>query len=210
MDAFLSAGVTIGNDQVQVTLTIALQLRPPCKRRTDGKIPGGGPCGALVVRLPVADSELASRSARFLPLVSDPGCVDRTRFSIDPDRRRPFQFFGLGDGNGRRPDILRAEESGHEDVRVLCLIGIANRSKPQYQIPVGIRFQLIMGKKGLDEGLDSRRIDLGTGQQPPFPRVRGHALRNGRNGGEKNYRTEEFPSALPVRCKHSAELLVAG
>ena len=69
------------------------------------------------------------------------------------------------------PTVLRADQAGHEDVRVLGLVGVANRGKSQKQVSAGTGFQLIVGKERLDESLDSRRVDLDTGQQLPFRRI---------------------------------------
>ena len=60
MDALFSAGMAIGNSQVQVTSFVSHELRPPRKLRPDRELERWRPSGPAILRSPIADPELTS------------------------------------------------------------------------------------------------------------------------------------------------------
>ena len=114
----------------------------------------------------------------------------------------------FGDGNGWIPAILRADEAGHEDVRVFFVSLLCDCGKPKHQGSTGIRFQLIVGEGVLDEGPDFRRVDPDSGQQPPLPRVGGQTLCTGSGDErEKDDAGKQPPKSL-VRVNKLENLLL--
>ena len=137
--------------------------------------------------------------------MADPGSMDRTRPVIDPNGGRPLGVSVFGDGNGWIPAILRAEEVGHEDVRVFFVSLLCNCGKPKHQVSTGIRFQLIVREGCLDESPDFRRVDPDPGKQPPLLRVGGQTACTGGADERDQDDAEKLSGQQSVQGQQSRE-----